>query len=1141
MRLTTYLARTLAFHWRSHLAVALGAMTATATLTGALLVGDSMRASLRDTALARLGRVDHAMLCPRFFRQQVAKDLADASATELSVARACPVILLPGGVVHADTHRRANHITVMGVDDDFWKLAAPTDTPPPTAASGRSVVWLNESLASQLGARPGDDVLLRIQKPSSVSTETLLGRRDDTSLTKRLTVQAIVTTGQGGDFALRPSQAPPANAWVPLETLQRALDQPGQANAMLIETTTQADADTPTNQLQRMLRPLLTLPDLGLRLRIDHERGYIALESDGVLVDPAVEQSAVEAAAALGAHASPILTYLANTISAGSPADHRTVIPYSTVTALDVSGLTLTDGSAAPQLAPGEILLNKWAADDLGVTPGDRVTLTYFVTGPFGRLDSRETSFALRGIVRMDAAAADPGFAPTYPGVTDTDNLAEWDPPFPVDMKTVRDKDEAYWDQYRTSPKAFVSLADGRRLWTTGTERFGQCTSVRLRPADQTDPDILAGKFTTELANRLNPTQLGFTLEPVRQRALAASTGTTDFGMLFVSFSFFLIVSAAMLVALLFRLGAERRAAEIGLLLATGFRPATVSRLLIAEGAVIAGIGTVPGLIAALGYAWLMLAGLKTWWAGAVNAPFLQLHAPPATLVIGFVAGMAVALASIAWSVRKLSRQPAHALLAGTVATAEDHATPRRRHRTAAATGIIALVAAISLTLLSVVSDVLPQTVGFFGGGAALVVACLCAIQMWLHARRRGTVQTPGPAAMFRLGVRNAPRHPGRSLLAAGLIASATFVTAAIGALRIDPDTDTTHKHSPAGGFTLLAESAIPLPYDLDTPQGRESLAFSEPAAAQLNAATVVQFRLRPGDAASCRGLYRPTDPRIIGAGRRFIDRGGFVFASTTAQTERERQNPWTLLEHDFDDGAVPVIGDEAAVTWQLHLGLGEDLVIADERGQQQHLRFVALLAGSVLQDELVVADSRFTQLFPSITGHAFFLIDVPPAAAQDVADTLERELTAFAFDVTPTAQRLADFSAVQNTYLRTFQTLGGLGVILGTVGLTVVLLRSIVERRGELALMRALGFSRAAIGWMVLAENVLLVVAGLAAGALPALLAIAPHALHRPGQVPWLSLGLTLLGVLAVGIGAGAVALRPTLRAPILPALRRE
>ena len=114
MRLTTYLARTLAFHWRSHLAVALGAMTATATLTGALLVGDSMRASLRYTALARLGRVDHAMLCPRFFRQQVATDLTDASAAELSVARACPVILLPGGVVHADTHRRANHITVMG-------------------------------------------------------------------------------------------------------------------------------------------------------------------------------------------------------------------------------------------------------------------------------------------------------------------------------------------------------------------------------------------------------------------------------------------------------------------------------------------------------------------------------------------------------------------------------------------------------------------------------------------------------------------------------------------------------------------------------------------------------------------------------------------------------------------------------------------------------------------------------------------------------------------------------------------------------------------------------------------------------------------------------------------------------------------
>ena len=129
----------------------------------------------------------------------------------------------------------------------------------------------------------------------------------------------------------------------------------------------------------------------------------------------------------------------------------------------------------------------------------------------------------------------------------------------------------------------------------------------------------------------------------------------------------------------------------------------------------------------------------------------------------------------------------------------------------------------------------------------------------------------------------------------------------------------------------------------------------------------------------------------------------------------------------------------------------------------------------------------------------------------------------------------------MQNTYLSTFQTLGGLGLVLGTVGLAVVLLRNAWERRSELALMRALGFSRAALGWMALAENAVLVVAGLAAGALPALVAIAPHIADRPAELPWMSVALTLLAVLIVGIGAGALALLGPLRAPLIPALRLE
>ena len=64
-----------------------------------------------------------------------------------------------------------------------------------------------------------------------------------------------------------------------------------------------------------------------------------------------------------------------------------------------------------------------------------------------------------------------------------------------------------------------------------------------------------------------------------------------------------------------------------------------------------------------------------------------------------------------------------------------------------------------------------------------------------------------------------------------------------------------------------------------------------------------------------------------------------------------------------------------------------------------------------------------------------------------------------FGGDATSTAERLARFHRVENTYLSTFQTLGGLGLLLGTVGLATVLLRNVLERRRELALLAAVGY----------------------------------------------------------------------------------
>src|SRR5262245_54631842 len=185
--------------------------------------------------------------------------------------------------------------------------------------------------------------------------------------------------------------------------------------------------------------------------------------------------------------------------------------------------------------------------------------------------------------------------------------------------------------------------------------------------------------------------------------------------------------------------------------------------------------------------------------------------------------------------------------------------------------------------------------------------------------------------------------------------------------------------------------------------------------------------------------------------------------------------------------------------------------------------------------------ESNFPHLFPAEEGYPMFLIDVPSQDAARVSTVLEERLSDFGFDATSTAERLANFHRVENTYLSTFQMLGGLGLVLGTLGMAAVLLRNVFERRKELALLRAAGYNSSHFAGLVIIENVLMLVFGLVGGFVCALLAIAPVIFERGGRLPNISLGLLLLAVLLSGAIASLVATMAALRSPLLPSLRAE
>jgi ABC-type antimicrobial peptide transport system permease subunit len=379
-------------------------------------------------------------------------------------------------------------------------------------------------------------------------------------------------------------------------------------------------------------------------------------------------------------------------------------------------------------------------------------------------------------------------------------------------------------------------------------------------------------------------------------------------------------------------------------------------------------------------------------------------------------------------------------------------------------------------------------------------------------------------------------------VLCIALIASAAFIIVSVDAFRRGDAAAVLDRKSGSGGFPLLAESLLPLVHDPGTSEGREALNLAtENSSSQLSNVSFARFRVRPGDDASCLNLYQPRNPRIIAPTDDFIQSNRFAFASSLAGNNKERNNPWLLLNHEFPDGAIPIIADANSMTYVLHLKLGDDFVLTQSSGAVR-LRVVAALSDSVFQSELLMAEKNFLRLFPEQEGYRFFLVDTPaPDQSSAIAATLEDRLSDFGFDAVPTSERLANFHRVENTYLSTFQMLGGLGLLLGTLGLAAVLLRNVLERRRELALLRAVGYNSSHFTLMVIAENALLLGCGLVTGTICALLAIAPVFFERAGGLPNISLGFLLLAVLISGLIASLVATWAALRSPLLPALRAE
>ena len=165
----------------------------------------------------------------------------------------------------------------------------------------------------------------------------------------------------------------------------------------------------------------------------------------------------------------------------------------------------------------------------------------------------------------------------------------------------------------------------------------------------------------TGLRETLYLDDLGMAYRDLQGEASAAVANSFDFGSLFASMSFFLIVAALVLAGLVFVFGIEQRSSQIGLLLALGFTKKKVRLQFLTEALILSVAGAALGLLGGYVYTRLALYGMSGVWQEAAAGIEFVYFLRPQSLIAAFGITVIVALLVVWFASRRVAAvQPGH-------------------------------------------------------------------------------------------------------------------------------------------------------------------------------------------------------------------------------------------------------------------------------------------------------------------------------------------------------------------------------------------------------------------------------------------------------------------------------------------------
>lgn len=1074
--------RSLSFYRRTALFQFLIILLLAAVITGSLLVGSSVKESLKRSSLERLGNTSMLISSgTRYFNSDLVQRLIDSSGI------ACVGILdLQGYCQSLGSQKGAFNVRINGINDAFFRFQGQDNI-----RLNQGEVAVNKRLSDYLGIGTGDEIIIRYSEISDIPGDAPFAATEGVSKSIVVKVGKILDRSETGNFSTSISQITPLNIFINLSDIEDNRENPVKLNRILIKN----DGKIQQKDIAAELNKYLKFSDIGLNLKHIPKTGEFEISSDRIFI----EDEIINIIKKRLPSSAPVLTYLGNSFINGNK-----LTPYSFISALPAT--------LYPEIGEG-MIINRWMAADLNADIGDSILLYWYSIDSLNKLKEKSGKFIVSQIADMKGIWSDSLLMPAFPGIAGKESCSDWDAGLPIKMKEIRIKDEDYWRKYRGTPKAFINYETGKKIWGNN---FGPATAIRF-PLGTTEQDI-----KTRLNRSFDPFKVGFTLTDLKSVSENAADKSVDFGSLFISLGFFLILASLVLLSFALSSYFDSKKRQVNTIFALGFSNKWIAGFLLSETGMIGLAGCLTGALTGFGIDIILTKALNTVWAGAVQTNTLNPYFSIIPVVTGFIMTFLIILCLMLVKTRNYLKKLN---------------TGKKVHQELPS-GNKNLIILILLSLLTLTSFILflftEEKIRYsFITGTLFLLALVISWRQFYIQKRVSGVRLKNSKQLS--GVYYS-LNPGSAISPILFIAAGIFIVFILGLNRKNFSGINDSRSGGTGGYLLWCENTIPVKEDMNTEAARKSYGLDDDL---LTGMRFVQIKRQAGNDASCLNLNHITVPPVMGIDPDdFIKRKSFSFSGMLKSGTVS--DPWQYLKMTPGKNIIYGIADQTVLEWNLKLKTGDTLILRAENGAPLKIIIAGGLQSSVFQGSVLIGLNNFSKYFPTVSGSSVFLVDGKKELTDQYFKILNDRLENNGIIIETTAHRLESFFEVTKTYLSVFAVLGALGMIIGVAGLGFVLIRNYNQRKMEFSLMLAVGFSLEKIRRMILSEQLQIMLAGISTGLASGLIATIPS--HRIySDIPFfLMLGM-IAAMLAAGIAALFLALRPITGSSLIAGLRKE